>query len=240
MRNDQASGLRRLFSRRTRRPLGVGGADATPVVCDLAQALAELGLSVLVIDRTRGELAARMNVRFRFELAHVLAGDRTLADVLIDGSDGVAILPASRGLDELALNASEADGGWQARLSGWLAQAQRDFDVWLINGLPPTGGDADVLLAIEPTAQGITTAYAQIKALAHGRGQRSFGIVIHRADSEASAQATFASVASTARRFLRANLDYRGAIPADAPAAPGRRQALLRLAQSIVQVPTFT
>lgn len=240
MRNDQASGLRRLFSRRTRRPLGVGGADATPVVCDLARTLAELGLSVLVIDRTRGELAARMNAKVRYELAHVVAGDRPLADVLVDGPEGIAILPAARGLDELALNASAADGGWQALLSFWLVQAQRDFDVWLINGLPPAGSEADVLLAIEPTAQGITCAYAQIKALAHCQGQRSFGIVIHRADSEASAQATFASVASTARHFLRANLDYRGAIPAAAPAAPGRHQALLRLAQSIVQVPTPT
>jgi flagellar biosynthesis protein FlhG len=240
MRNDQASGLRRLFARRTRRPLGVGGADATPVVGDLARTLAELGSRVLVIDRTRGELAARLNARVRFELAHVVAGDKSLAAVLIDGPDGVTILPAARGLDELALNTSELDGGWQARLSGWLGQAQRDFDVWLINGLPPAGGDTDVFLAIEPTAQGITCAYAQIKALAHCRGQRSFGIVIHRADSEASARATFTSVASTARRFLRANLDYRGAIPADRPAMPGRHQALLRLAQSIVQVPTLT
>jgi flagellar biosynthesis protein FlhG len=238
MPNDQASGLRRLFLRRMRRPLGVGGVDATPVVCDLAQTLAELGSRVLVIDRTRGELAARMNARVRFELAHVVAGDRSLADVLIDGPQGVAILPAARGLDELALNTCEGEGGWQARLSAWLVQAQRDFDVWLINGLPPAGGDADVLLAIEPTAQGITCAYAQIKALAHCRGQRSFGIVIHRAASEASAQATFASVATTARRFLRANLDYRGAIPAAAPAQ--RHEALLSLAQSIVHVPTFT
>jgi flagellar biosynthesis protein FlhG len=234
MRDDQATGLRRLFARHTRRPVGVGGVDATPVVCDLAKTLAELGSRVLVIDRTRGEVPARMNLRFRFELAHVVAGDRSLADVLIDGADGLAILPAARGLDELALNASVRDGGWQARLGSWLAHARRDFDVWLINGLPPTGGDADVLLAIEPTAQGVTGAYAQIKALANCRGQRSFGIVIHRAASEASAQATFTSVASTARRFLRANVDYRGAIPSDAPATPARHQALLRLAQSIV------
>jgi len=233
MHDDQATGLRRLFTRATRRPLGVGGIDATPVVCDLARTLVELGSRVLVIDRTRGEVAARMKSRARFELAHVVAGDRSLADVLIDGVDGLAILPAARGLDELALNASAEDGGWEARMGAWLAEAGRDFDVWLINGLPPTG-DADVLLAIEPTAQGITGAYAQIKALANCRGQRSFGIVIHRATSEASAQATFASVASTARRFLRATLDYRGAIPGDAPATSARQQALLRLAQSII------
>lgn len=230
MRDDQASGLRRLFASRERRPLSVGGVDATPVVWDLAKTLAGLGSRVLIVDRTRGKLAALVNARVRFELAHVVAGDRGLADVLIDGPEGVAILPAARGLDELALHATPHDGGWQAQLSAWLMKSQREFDVWLINGLPPAGGDTDVMLAIAPTAEGITCAYAQIKALAHCRGQRSFGIVIHRADSEAAAQATFASVASTARRFLRAKLDYRGAIPAD---SPGRQQMLVRLAQSI-------
>ena len=63
-------------------PLGVGGVDATPVVGDLARTLAELGSRVLVIDRTRGELAARLNARVRFELAHVVAGDKSLAAVL--------------------------------------------------------------------------------------------------------------------------------------------------------------
>ena len=233
MPEDQASGLRALFSRR-QRALGVGGVDATPVVADLARTLAELGSRVLLIDRTRGELAIRVNVRVRWELAHVVAGDRTLGDVLIDAGEGVAILPAARGLDELALSAAGQRGGWQVQLARWLAQAEVAFDVWLINGLPPDGGDADVLLAIAPTAQGITSAYAQIKALAQYRGQRSFGVVIHRADSEATAQAAFKSVAGTAAKFLRAKLDYRGAIPDGA--FRSRNEALVRLAHSIVRV----
>lgn len=239
MRDDQATGLRRLFARRTRHLVGVGGLDATPVVCDLARTLAELGVRVLVIDRTCGEAALRMGTRARYELAHVLAGDRSLADVVVEG-DGVAILPAARGLDELALRAQVQDGGWEAPLCAWLADARRECDIWLINGLPPAGSEADVLLAIEPTAQGITGAYAQIKALARCRGQRTFGVVIHRAESEATARAAFATVAATARRFLSANLDYRGAIPADALATPTRHQVLLRLAQTLVPAPAFT
>lgn len=240
MRDDQATGLRRLFARRTRHLVGVGGLDATPVVCDLARTLAELGLRVLVIDRTRGEVGVQMGARVRFELAHVVAGDRSLAQVLVEASAGVTILPAARGLDELALTALAQDGGWQAQLSAWLADAQCHCDIWLINGLPPAGGEADVLLAIEPTALGLTGAYAQIKALARCRGQRTFGIVIHRAHSEAIAQAAFATVAATARRFLSADLDYRGAIPAAAPATRARQQALLRLAQTLVRARTFT
>lgn len=238
MRDDQANGLRRLFARRRRNLVGVGGLDATPVVCDLARTLAELGSSVLLIDRTLGEASAQMGVRARYELAHVVAGDRSLADVLVDTREGVTILPAARGLDELALCALARDDGWQGRLATWLADAQRNCDIWLINGLPPTGGDADVLLAIEPTAAGLTGAYAQIKALARWRGQRTFDVVVHRAPSDAMAQAAFDRVAATARRFLAADLDYRGAIPA-APATRARQQALLRLAQTLLPIPTF-
>lgn len=102
----------------------------------------------------------------------------------------------------------------------------------------PAGGAADVLLAVAPTAEGITCAYAQIKALAHCQGQRSFGIVVHQAACEATAQATFTRVATTARRFLRADVDYRGRIPAASRVKAEREQALLTLARSIVHQPT--
>jgi flagellar biosynthesis protein FlhG len=238
MRDDQASGLRRLFARRTQRLVGVGGRDATPIVCDLAHALAELGDRVLVIDRTRGGAPARMQQRARWELAHVVAGDRALGDVLIDAGEGVAILPAARGLDELALGASPERGGWKGQLAAWCANAHRDFDVWLINGLPPDGAGAEVLVTVDPSARGITSAYAQIKALACSRGQRTFGVVVHGAESDAIAQAACASLASTVRRFLGADVDFRGAIPGEAKPRAARRRALIHLAQRLVAVTT--
>jgi flagellar biosynthesis protein FlhG len=238
MRDDQASGLRRLFSRRTQRLVGVGGRDATPIVCDLAHALAHLGDRVLVIDRTRGGAPARLQLRARWELAHVIAGDRSLDDVLIDAGEGVAILPAARGLDELALGAAAERGGWKAQLAAWCTRAHRDFDVWLINGLPPVGAPADLLVTVDPSAQGITSAYAQIKALACSRGERTFGVVVHGADSDALAQAACANLASTVRRFLGADVAFRGAIPGDATPRAARQRALLHLAQGLAAVST--
>jgi flagellar biosynthesis protein FlhG len=237
MRDDQASGLRRLFGQRASRLVGIGGLDATAFAGDLAAALNEVGSRVLVIDRTRGELASRVGARVRYELSHVVSGERRLADVLIDAPGEVTILPAARGLDELALGCDDADGGWQARLADWLTEASREFDVWLVNGLPPSGSRADVLLAVQPTAAGLTGAYAQIKALAQCRGVRSFGIVV-RAESDAVANVAFASVAQTARRFLAAELDHCGTIAERD--APSRRRGLLRLAESLVASPAST
>jgi len=236
MRDDQASGLRQLFGRRTRRLFGIGGVETSGFVADLAHALGEIGSRVLIIDRTRGEIASRVGARVRFELAHVVSGERALGDVLIEAGDEVTILPAARGLDELALSCDDGDGGWPVRLSDWIGDAGREFDVWLVNGLPPSGSHADMLLAIQPTAAGLTGAYAQIKALAQYRGLRSFGVVV-RAESEAVANVAFASVAQTARRFLAADLALRGTV---AERASSRRQALLRLAETLVAEPLPT
>ena len=235
MPDDQASGLRRLFGERSRKLFGIGGLDATPIAGDLARALAEIGSRVLVIDRTRGELASHYGARVRCELAHVLSGDRSIGDVLVDVAGDVTILPAGRGLDELALACDEGEGGWQGCLEAWLADAGREFDVWLVNGLPPSGSPADMLLAIQPTRAGMTGAYAQIKALAQYRGVKSFGVIV-RADSDAVARTVFDSVSQTAKRFLRAELDHRGTI---GDRAATRRQALLQLAESMIREPAF-
>lgn len=235
---DQAAGLRRLFARRAARPLGVAGADTTPVAFELALAMAELGTQVLMVDRTRGELAARLGQRARFELAHVLRGDVDLGDVLLRGPHGLLVLPAARGLDELALAAAHEEGGWQARLAGGLAEAGHDVDLWLVNGLPPSVGEADILVAIRPTATALAGAYAQMKALATLRGKRAFGVVVDRAGSDVAAHATFVRLAATARRFLAAELAYRGHVPAGA--APQRRQAFLHLAHALLPVPAHS
>lgn len=236
---DQALGLRRLFARRAARPLGVGGADTSSVVFELAQALCELGSRVLIVDRTRGEIAARIGRKARFELGQVLSGDLPLASVLLHARDGLVVLPAARGLDELALATQHSDDGWQGWLAARLADAGLDVDGWLVNGLPPVGSDADILLAVRPTAAAITDAYAQMKALSLLRGKRAFGIVVDRARSDAAARATFDGLATTAQRFLAAELAYRGHVP-DGGATPARRRAFAALAQTLLPAPVLT
>jgi flagellar biosynthesis protein FlhG len=233
MRDDQAAGLRRLFVRVEPTVLGVSGVEATPMVLDLADSLAELGRRVLVIDRTRGEATGRYGRRSRYELADVLAGDLGLAGVLHDVAPGVSVLPAARGFDEMAL-----DGDFRDVLRRLVDASGRGFDVWLVNGLlPESGTDAADLIALSPSAAAITGAYATMKALAQARERREFRVIVHDVPSEGAARALFDSVAATAGRFLAARLDYRGAIPRAQTArerGPARRQALLRLAENLL------
>jgi flagellar biosynthesis protein FlhG len=234
---DQATGLRALFARRTRTTMSVAGDGATEVTLNLAAALARIGQQVLVIDTMKGEAANALGLKARYELAHVLAGDRALRDVLLAGPEGVALLPATRGLPRLV----EGSGPWQDRLGAWLDPYGTAFNVWLVNGLPPGGSvtGAPVLFVLAPTADALTAAYAQMKELARHARHREFRIVVRRARSETAALATYRNVADTAREFLSARLDYCGYIPrGDSSALADVRSpcghAFARLAESLL------
>jgi flagellar biosynthesis protein FlhG len=234
---DQATGLRALFDQRLRTTLSIAGDGGTAVTLNLAAALARVWQRVLVLDRSNGETATALGLKARYELAHVLAGDRRMTDVLLSGPEGITLLPAARGLPRLA----EGSGPWQERVAVWIDPYSTAFNVWLINGLPPasTVAEAPVLFVLAPTADALTAAYAQIKALARNHGQREFRIVVRRAKSETAAFATYSNVADTAREFLAARLQYCGYIPRDDSAALADScspcgHAFARLAESVL------
>ena len=212
--HDQATGLRRLFARDTLQVLSVRGSDdcgATAVTLDLAAALVTLGHRPLIVDLEKGQAAIALGLKPRYELAHVLCGDKTLSEVLLTGRNGVDVLPAMRGLERAA-----EGGSWKRTLSGLLRQAPQSYNVWLINGVAgPVAETESPLLVIAPTRDAITGAYAQIKSLARDHGQRDFRVVVDRAASESIALSVYTSIAETSRRFLAARLDYCGYLPQD-------------------------
>ena len=219
MGNDQAMGLRRLFSRPPRQTIAVCGTGGTPIAVELARSLARSGRRVIVLDRTVGEVARAMGRRAKYELGHVLDGDRGLAEVLVHGPDEVVAMSAARGLDRVAAESAN----WEATLEA-AVPAIAEWDTWVINGLPPGAvPPVPIVLALNPTAQAITNVYGQIKALARAQGRREFGVVVYDVPSAAAASEVFECVATTARRFLSVKLELVGSL-VGAPVLAGAAQ----------------
>ncbi len=235
--DDQASGLRRMFSRPALYALAVAGRGGTEVTLSLADALARQGQRVLVIDRARGEVAAALRLKARFDLIQALAGDIRLADALLAGPEGIEVLPAAKGLDCLAQDGAD----WRASLEALLAPVAKPYNAWLVNGVPPAGSKADVLLVVSPTQNALTEAYARIKTMSREQGHGDFRIVVDRAASESAALTAYRSVADTAQRFLGKRLEYLGYLPreesAQGVALADRRSprghAFVRLAERV-------
>ncbi|MEO8137384.1 MAG: hypothetical protein ABI831_25810 [Betaproteobacteria bacterium] len=242
MREDQATGLRRLFAPRAPRTFGVVGAGATPLALDLAHSLARAGQRVLMLDRTHGEAGVALGLRARYELRHVLQGERELRRVVLNTSGGFDLLPAARGLEDVDGNDNDATESWRR-----LAAAMTVYDVVLCNGAPwDAATSAGWVLALTPTSASMRAAYAELKRLARKQGARRCRVVVDAATERAALEA-FSSVAETAQRFLGVQLELGGAIIATpaTPAKPGatrtdgiavssRAAALNRFAEALV------
>jgi flagellar biosynthesis protein FlhG len=209
---------------------GKGGVGKTNVTANLAVALARRGQRVCVLDADLG--LANLDVLFGLSpthsLLHVLRGDRTLADVIVDGPAGVRIIPAASGVEELtALPPAE-----RMRLLHEVDGLDGSLDVLLIdtaagissNVLYFAAAAAHVLIVITPEPTALTDAYALMKVLAQRHGRREFLVTVNMAGGPTDAEAAFARLARVAERFLRVRLEYQGYVPHDGAVARAVRQ----------------
>jgi flagellar biosynthesis protein FlhG len=226
--DDQASGLRRLLVRRTLRVLPLFGAvraaDQARIAAGLAVALARCGRRVVILDQSRGEVPAQFGLRVRYDLAHVLSGDRDWHQVLLEGPPDITVLPAARGLAGLA---GQSGKGAIAGLLEPLYRLSAEPDLLLLNlvaagdAAPLADARGDWLFVSPSGASGVMTAYREIKQLAQLRPQHLQVLVDGGADA-ADAHLAFGNLAATAQRFLGLDLNFYGNVEH----RPGHRPAL--------------
>ena len=222
---DQADGLRRLFGERQLQVVtftaGSEGLGRSLTVANTATMLARLGKEVLVLDENAGNdnVAAAFGLAGRFDLFHVLNGERYLGDVLIEPVAGLHILPAATAVKRLgALSNSQ-----QHAFIGAMQQLAKPLDVILVDastkhpfGFSPLGLAApETVIMLSASSASITEAYALIKKVSQSFARRHFRILINKVRSQAEARSIFDNIAQVARQRGIAHLEFAGAIPLD-------------------------
>src|SRR5437870_5776462 len=83
---------------------GKGGVGKSNLAANLAVALGERGARVLLVDAdlAQANLDLLLGLHPRFDLQHVLSGEKSLEDVCIEGPQNVTLVPATSGAPELA------------------------------------------------------------------------------------------------------------------------------------------
>src|SRR5512138_2127179 len=105
---------------------GKGGVGKTNVVANLSVSLSEMGKKVVVLDADFGlaNLDVLLGLTPRYHLGHVLFGNKTLSEIIVEAPEGFRIIPASSGLQRL----SELTAGQRSHLVESFANLDRDTD----------------------------------------------------------------------------------------------------------------
>jgi len=174
---DQASGLRQMSNNKKVKVIAVsggkGGVGKTNVTLNMAVSLAAQGKRVMVLDADLGlaNVDVLLGLRVHKNISHVISGECTLDDILIEGPNGILIAPATSGTRSM-VELSVAEHAGLIRAFGEL---KTPIDVLLVD---TAAGISDMVLSFcrasqdimvvvcdEPTS--ITDAYAVIKNIAN-------------------------------------------------------------------------
>ncbi|BDX07724.1 MinD/ParA family protein [Planctobacterium marinum] len=222
---DQASSLRKMSRNNLTKVIAVtggkGGVGKTNVTLNTAIAMAKLGKKVLVLDADLGlaNVDVMLGLRVGKNISHVLAGECSLEDILIEGPHGILIAPATSGTKNMAeLSPTEHAGLIRA-----FSELKIPIDVLLVDTaagisdmvLSFSRASQDIMLVVcnEPTS--LTDAYALMKILNRDHGVFKFKVVANMVRSPREGQELFAKLSKVTNRFLDVALELVATVPYD-------------------------
>ena len=238
--NDQASKLRQLVreAKQTRTiavASGKGGVGKSNIALNLSILLSAAGNRVALVDAdlALANLDVLVNVTPRGNLSHVIAGTRTLDEILIDLPSGVQLVPGGSGLAKVA----DLSDFQRAKLLEDLSALEADNDVIIIDcgaGIGPdvlnfAAGADNLLIVTTPEPTAITDSYAVVKVMTQRQYSGHLSLLVNFAPGRHEARMTHQRIAGVARQFLDATLYDAGYVLTDpkVPDAVARREAFV-------------
>ncbi|MEX0740384.1 MAG: MinD/ParA family protein [Pseudohongiella sp.] len=200
---------------------GKGGVGKSSISVNLGIALSRMGHKVCLLDADTG--LANINILLgltpRLSLEHVLFGNKSIADVMLDGPHGLKVIPGANGIVECI----KLQPRQHMQLTRQLATVEGEYDYLLVDTAAGIGDDTMdfvraaqqtiIVVTTEPTS--LTDAFSMIKLLRR-RGKKShFHVVVNMCHSTKQAREVFQRFAGAVEKYIGVKLNYLGFILQD-------------------------
>ena len=200
---------------------GKGGVGKTNVTVNVALSMARLGYRVGVIDADfgLGNVDVMLGLTPQSHIGHLLAGEKSLSDIVIRGPLGVEVIPASSGLQSMtSMTSAQRSVLWEtmhafaARLDFLLIDTAAGISDNVVETLRLAERVA-LVTSLEPSA--VVDAYATAKILTQTSPETEIGVVVNSVRDGDEAGLAFKQLDVAATRFLGRSLRYYGFIAED-------------------------
>lgn len=209
---------------------GKGGVGKTNIVANMGYALCKAGQRVLIFDADLGlgNLDVLLGLTPRYNLSHVIEGEKRLSEIIVNGPGNLKILPASSGIHEM----TRLTTGQKKEIFDELNLLLTRFDIVLIdtaagissNVLYFNASANEIMVVVTPEPTSITDAYALIKVLSVKYQEKYFRLLVNLATNDREADDVSRQLCLVANRFLDVSIEHFGNVLFDENVKTGVRK----------------
>ena len=206
---------------------GKGGGGKTSIVANLGYAFAKMGKKVLILDADLGlgNLDVLLGLAPKYNLSHVIMGEKKIEEILVEGPGKMKILPASSGIQELTHLTREQKIQMFTQLDGLIDSV----DILFIDtaaGISPNVMDfnataQEIVVVVSPEPTSITDAYALMKVLSLKYSEKVCKLLVNMTTRPDEGREVFRQLHLVTDRFLDITSEYLGSILYDEKVTKG-------------------
>ena len=188
---------------------------------NLATALATTGRRVMLLDGDLGlaNVDVFLGLSPRHTMAHVLSGERSLEEIIVESPHGVQVVPGASGVADLAnlsaaghLNLVQAFSSLSNRVDTMIVDTSAGISHSVVQF---TQASQHVVLVVCDEPASMTDAYALVKVLSRNHNVTRFQVLANMVRSPGDGEILFEKLQRVTSKFLEVTLEYVGEIPED-------------------------